>query len=190
MATRNNLAGEKWKPVPGYEARYEVSNFGRVWSIRRTFVVSGLNRACGGRFLKLTPRETGYIGVSLFDRYRVKEFFFVHKLVLLAFSKRPKAGQQVNHIDGNKQNNSLTNLEWVTQSENIQHSVDVLGVRRGRNKLNFKIAEEIRRKKKAGMTGPDLAKMYGVNHTAIYAIVSLKSWRPLLGERSVGRISR
>ena len=95
---------EIWKFIPNTNKQYQVSNLGRVRK--------------NGKILKLTANSRGYLGVGIFGT--VKN---VHRLVITTFKAVPDSkGLVVNHIDGNKLNNKLTNLEWCTQKYNIFHS--------------------------------------------------------------------
>lgn len=98
---------EYWKPVVGYEGHYQVSNFGRVKSIKFG----------KGRILKPTTNLYGYLFVKLCKDGKVKPFT-VHRLVAEAFLPNPDNLPQVNHKDENKQNNIVSNLEWCSAQYN------------------------------------------------------------------------
>lgn len=110
---------EQWKEIAGFEGRYEVSNKGKVRSL--------ISAANGRSLLKkdyriLQPGDyRGYKRVSLTSSNGKRKFFMVHRLVLSAFMPIEN-NMMVNHIDGNKENNSLENLEWCTCSENMKHA--------------------------------------------------------------------
>lgn len=98
----------EWKPVVGYEGLYEVSNYGQVKNVKTQKV--------------LMPRNsTSYSLVALFDKGKRKDVK-VHRLVAKSFLPNPENKPQVNHKDGNKVNNHLSNLEWCTNSENQKHA--------------------------------------------------------------------
>ena len=105
---------EQWAAVVGWEGLYEVSDFGRVRSLRR-WTPAGMR---GGRILK--PRrlpKTGYLRVSLCKNGE-RHDAYIHQLVLQAFVGPCPAGQEVRHLDGNPARNVRSNLCWGTKSEN------------------------------------------------------------------------
>lgn len=96
---------EEWRAVPGYEGLYEVSNIGNVRNVRRNTL------------LRLQKTNNGYIRVVL-SKNRIKTGFQVHRLVCQAFIENPDNLPQVNHIDEDKSNNRVENLEWCTAKYN------------------------------------------------------------------------
>jgi|694.fasta_scaffold133323_7 hypothetical protein len=105
---------EEWKIVAECNGRYYVSNYGRVKSFMY-FREKFLNGGIVGR---------GYRKVILVDKLNKPKQFYVHRLVALAFIPNPENKSSVNHKDGNKLNNNVDNLEWMTQQENVQHAWD------------------------------------------------------------------
>lgn len=126
---------EIWRDIPGYEGLYQVSNLGRVRSLDRyVFTIKG----CGKRFVsgeikKPTQRKSGYLKTGLYKEGKSKTRE-VQRLVAEAFIDNPLGKTQVNHIDGDKTNNCVSNLEWVTPQENTIHSFTVL--KRGLRKVH------------------------------------------------------
>jgi hypothetical protein len=108
-------------PIDGYEDSYEVSDGGDVRSKDRyrTFGRSRVLKRCVIKTLK--EDRDGYFKVWL-SKGSKKTPFFVHRLVATMFLPNPSGLPVVNHIDGNKQNNSITNLEWCTISDNTKHA--------------------------------------------------------------------
>lgn len=100
---------EIFKDIPGYEDQYRITSWGRVFN------------ATSQRFLYPYITKKGYLRVDLYGPDGKRKHFKVHRLVANAFIPNPDGKPQVNHKDGNKQNNSITNLEWVTDEENKAH---------------------------------------------------------------------
>ena len=106
---------EIWKDIVGYEGLYQVSNLGNVKSLHyRNKKIHHI----------LSPRKhhTGYLMVSLTSNRKAK-CFNVHRLVAIAFIPNPNDLPCVNHKDGNKHNNNVSNLEWVTHQQNTRHAI-------------------------------------------------------------------
>lgn len=117
-----NSKMETWKPIPGYEGLYEVSDLGRVRSItKQVFNIfkKGLISK-PGVVLKKESHYRGYDRVCL-CKNRVCMHQYVHRLVALAFLANPENKAYVNHLDENKRNNAVINLEWATESENTRY---------------------------------------------------------------------
>nr|DAS34350.1 MAG TPA: homing endonuclease [Caudoviricetes sp.] len=103
---------EEWIPIEGYEGYYEISNLGRVYSIRRNMILKN----------KISP--TGYARVSL-SVNGVAKHHAVHRLVANAFIKNPDNKPTVNHINENKLDNRVENLEWATNAEQNVHGTRI-----------------------------------------------------------------
>lgn len=101
---------ENWKQVPNF-TKYEASDLGNV-------------RRIGGKVLKQINNGTNYMCVCLCENGKPKRLY-VHRIIAWTFLSETEL-PEVNHIDGNRQNNSLNNLEWVTRSENHIHRYEVL----------------------------------------------------------------
>lgn len=115
-----DLPGEEWRNVVGYKDVYKISSLGRVMSLPKQ-----AGRQYRHRKQILSPKITqyGYRAVSLSVNSKVKHIH-VHRLIAQAFIPNPENKPFVNHIDGNKLNNSINNLEWCTNDENMKHAVD------------------------------------------------------------------
>jgi len=164
---------EEWK-ICTRNDNYAVSNFGRVKRIveeDNTYV---------GRILKMPLNGRGYQRVCLCKNGIVKHCT-VHTLIAEAFlGKRPK-GYEINHIDGDKENNYIWNLEYVTQKENIQHAVENGLCPRGSNHYHSKLVEsdilKIREMYKTGRYCQwEIADKFKVAKQHISLIVRKKAW--------------
>lgn len=109
---------EIWKDIKGYEGYYQVSNFGNVRSLDR---FDGVHDRKGTK-IKPNLKQNGYLQVGL-RKHNKRKWFGIHRLVATHFLRNPNNKPQVNHIDCNKQNNNVSNLEWVTGKENQEHAV-------------------------------------------------------------------
>ena len=118
---KNNCKQEEWKPIQDYEGLYEVSNLGNVRSVDH--YVKNSRNSC--RLIHSSPKKksitNGYEMVWLHKNNKGK-LFYVHRLVAKAFIPNKMDKPFINHIDGNRMNNRVDNLEWCTQSENVYHA--------------------------------------------------------------------
>lgn len=118
----------KWASIEGYEGYYEVSVDGEVRSVDRTitqvsrWTMNTYERVMKGKLLNLKTDKDGYKLVIL-SKDGVQRTYKVHRLVLQAFGANPQGKPQVNHIDNDKSNNSVDNLEWCTNTENTRHAI-------------------------------------------------------------------
>ena len=113
---------EHWVPIPGYENYYEISSLANIRSINRTIPTkSGYLKLEKERTLAQRISNKGYLTVTL-SKNGKSNSKHVHRLLAQAFIPNPENKATVNHIDGNKLNNNLDNLEWATYSENAFHA--------------------------------------------------------------------
>lgn len=174
MTTSNDTT---WRDIPGFEGKYQVSVDGQVRSITK-----GKNgRKPGLIFGKVSTK--GYHSVSLRHNDQATHHS-VHRLVMLAFVGLCPPGMQVNHIDGNKLNNNLSNLEYVTPGQNIQHAFDT-HLREGKRgethwkaKLTAETVIEMRRLYAAGgILQREIGIMFGVSNKAVSEVITRKNWK-------------
>lgn len=116
---RLEIIKEEWKDISGYENFYKVSNLGRVISLPY-IDKRGFKRT--QKFIQLNTDRNGYKRVGLTGNNNKRKYLSVHRLVAQAFIPNPDNKPQVNHKDSDRSNNSVTNLEWVTSSENNTHA--------------------------------------------------------------------
>lgn len=117
-------AGETWRPVPGYEGFYEVSDQGRVRSLDRVVTSKGSAKRVKGQVRRHNINWAGYHLVHL-SREAQKQAVLVHRLVLEAFvGSAPEGKPFALHGNGDRADNRLENLRWGSQSENMMDSVE------------------------------------------------------------------
>lgn len=171
---------EIWKDVVGYEGIYQVSNFGRVKSLEKTFWSTKNNSfSTNKEFIrKLSNTRKGYLRTGLMKDLKQKPFL-VHRLVAIAFIDNPENKPEINHINGIKTDNRVENLEWVTTKENVIHSFEIGLSKRAKgdenksSKLSYKKASEIR---SSNLKNKELSIMYGVSISSIELVKSNKTW--------------
>ena len=167
---------EEWRIIPEFP-RYEISNLGGVKSFTQKdpYIL-------GGNIV-----GKGYYAVSLHKFVNKKKVIrrkYIHRLVAEIFIPNPLNKEEVNHKDGNKLNNYMTNLEWVTKSENMQHAVkmglfhthDCKGKNNGRSKLS---EDEVRNIRKSTGVSEKIAKEYGITGQQVRNIRRGVSWKHL-----------
>lgn len=170
---------EIWKPIVGYEGRYEVSNLGRVRSLDRVVTRSdGVKRRYRGRLMKLGSERGGYLRVMLAKDTKDK-CHKVHKLVARAFIGPRPVDQQIMHLDGNQAHNCKVNLRYGTAKENAAHKklhgTHPAGELNSRAVLSSAAVKRIRSLRGKVSTG-QLAKRYGVSSSHISCVQLGKAW--------------
>lgn len=109
---------EIWKDIPNYEGLYQISNLGNVKSLYR---ITNNNHIIHEKILKPQDNNNGYLIVNLYKNNKMKAKL-IHRLVAKTFIDNPNNYSYINHIDKNKSNNTVNNLEWCTQSYNVIYS--------------------------------------------------------------------
>lgn len=182
---------EVWKDIKGYEGIYQISIKGRVKSLERYRErKDGVLMRDKERFLKLRSDSNGYFKVDL-TKGGTRKTILVHRLVANAFIPNPENKPKVNHKDGIKSNNEVTNLEWNTVSENIKHAYETAlkkstmlkGAENIRSKLSEIQIQYIRenyipKDKEFGTKA--LGEKFGVSQNAISKIVNFKVWKEVI----------
>lgn len=124
----SNKLNEIWKDIKGYEGLYQVSNLGRVKALERKFTYNINTKILKEKIKKQCETskrngKQGYLCTRLKDKNGNSKCLYTHRLVAEAFIPNPDNKETVNHIDGNKHNNNVNNLEWNTFSENNKHAI-------------------------------------------------------------------
>lgn len=192
---------EVWEDIKGYEGFYQVSSYGRIYSFGSEFIKKDSKRYfMEESFLNPYKSQQGYMYVKLCKLGKCKEFR-VHRLVALTFisNDHPEESPVVNHKDGNKINNHVDNLEWVSYSENSLHAhrtglmpksnANKHGNHQGEKHWGAKLTDEkvmfIRkntRKNGGKYTNSELSKLVGISTSVVSNIINFKSWKHI-GDR-------
>ena len=186
---------EEWRPIPGYEGRYEASDQGRVRSLWFKNGTADKPRATP-HVLRLTPSGTGHLRVLL-GRGNDQA---VHRLVLAAFAGPCPPGQECAHANGDPADNRLVNLRWCTHVENLRdmvaHGRRLTGDRNparlhpervprgeavGHAKLTSSAVRRIRTAALRGATQASLSRRYGVKPPTIRDVLTGRTWRHVRG---------
>lgn len=178
---------EIWREIKGYPD-YMVSSNGRVWSKTRVVSRPRGSYLKKGRFLKGRDDTRGYLTLGLVNENGKKQYK-IHRLVAENFLKNTETKREVNHINGIKTDNEVSNLEWATSKENKTHAWNMgLYKKQDRSKYSgencgtskFKEHEiiEIRKiYKSGGISQKALGEMYGTSQAQIYYIVNHITWK-------------
>lgn len=172
-----NLPNEIWKPIKGYEGFYEISSLGRVKSLLRKMKSKNNSYAILKERILKQDNVKGYLRVTLSLNNKTKRIT-THRLVAKSFIENKTKKTCVNHIDGDKKNNTLSNLEWVSYSENELHSYNFLDKINPIRKLKDKDVKYIRENHIKGVGGniKYLADFFEVNVTTIYNVINFKHY--------------
>lgn len=169
---------EIWKSIKEYRGIYSISTFGRVRKDRK-----GNGPTWIGKILKPQINSRGYYHVRLYKK-GIQSTIRIHSLVAKAFLKKDRIRKFVNHKDGNKFNNNMTNLEYMTTSENHRHAfrngfrISVKGSQHNQAKLTEKQVIEMREKHKTGnYKYRELSKIYKINESTAWQIINYQRWK-------------
>lgn len=159
---------EIWKDIPGYEGVYQINTYGTVKSLDRYVKHSkGGPKLIKGKVIS-SKIDKGYHRVKL-CKDGSRKYYAVHRLVALTFIDNPHNLPVINHIDGNKLNNHISNLEWCTISENTQHAYNT-GLC---DEVRIKVSESRKKPVRCITTGEEFssiqeaAEHYGIHDVSI-----------------------
>lgn len=167
---------EIWKEITNYEGLYEVSNLGRIKSLKRItngekYGVHKLNEKI------LKNGKCGNYNIVVLRKNGKSKTLYVHRLVAKAFINNPNNYKEVNHKDGNTTNNNVENLEWCNRSYNIKHSYVILN----RKKAIQGLKEYIKKHKKK-------VNQYDLDGNYIRSWNCIKDAENFYGIKSIGKI--
>lgn len=156
---------------------YEVDTDGNVYSLK--FNKERLMKQCYNMF--------GYKHVSIVDKNGKRKTIHVHRLIAQAFIPNLLNKREVNHINGNKDDNSVKNLQWSTRLENMRHAhnnnlINIKGENHPTSKLTKNNVIEIYKLREAGMSNVAISKIFGVSNGLISVIVNGKVWKEVYNE--------
>lgn len=171
----------EWKDIPGYEGLYQVSDGGEVKSLQRVVIrKNGRRMPVTESMVSQIIDSSGYRSICL-HRSGKRSTARIHKLVAIVFIGDCQAKAEVNHKNGIKTDNRLSNLEYCTRSENVQHAYDTHLTPKGEEhycaKLNWDKVRQIRSMRTTGLSYSELARLFNVSPGSILCIVKIKTWK-------------
>lgn len=169
---------EQWQDIKEYTGRYQVSNLGRIKSLTRKTKTIKIKET----IMRLQKHPSGYLQIAL-SKKSIKKRFYIHRLVLEAFLPIQKNKLEANHKDGDKTNNLLENLEWVSRSYNHVHAYNtlhkprMLGSKHPHSKLTEEDVLKMRQLFKDGVTKKAIAKQFGIAYNTAQQIIIRRRWK-------------
>ena len=174
-----------WEDVLEFESFYQISNFGRLRSKSR-IVANGQDnkseRLVIGRIIKTQNNGKGYLQYYV-SIHRKRIMRYAHRLVAYYFLPNPNHYTEINHKDGNKSNNNVSNLEWCSKSQNMVHAINTglkvsqKGEEVARAKLNNESVLQIRKLASEKMLHKDIAKKFNISIGYIWHLVNKTKWK-------------
>lgn len=174
-------ANEEWRPVIGYESEYAVSNLGRIKRLKES---TARRRYPVGMILKPTLQKNGYTIIRLVDENGKRQALYMHRVVAIAFLGAIPTKHEVNHINRDRTDNRLENLEYLTRGKNNTHSYKEDGqgwvTSHVKNSMTDVQVREIKERYKNGESRSDIAKSLNSTYKIISNIVRGKTYRHVL----------
>lgn len=172
------FCGDELREAPGFEGLFSVTRDGRVWAHARSWVRGkGSPGEHDGHWMNPVLDKTGYhrVRISLGSR---RHFPSVHRLVALAWIPNPLSLPQVNHLDGQKLNNRVENLEWCSAGDNVRHahSIGLHGPHPCR-KLSDDGARTLRARHANGDSVTELARDFLIDRKTVYGVLKGRTYR-------------
>lgn len=171
---------EIWKDVIGFEGFYQVSNMGRIKRLSGLVEVNGGHKEVKEYILKQSRRSDNYMSVTMSGGGKRKTRL-VARIVAENFIENLEFKKEVNHISGDKSDNSVKNLEWTTRKENAEHAskngLMSKGEKHGVSKLKEFEVKDIRKLyKNGGISQTKIAKKYSVTQHTVWCIIKNITW--------------
>lgn len=152
-----------WQPIHDFEGVYEVSKNGDIRIVK------------SGKLKTPQKMKNGYMQVLLWKGKQAKGFL-VHRIVAEAFIENPRCCTDVNHIDGDKQNNCVSNLEWCTRSENLKHAYKMHLRTPSNQKLSIGDVKYIR-ENPDNLTRKEISEKLNVNYWTVCSVCQNKCFK-------------
>lgn len=170
----NDLPGEIWTDIPGYENRYQISNYGRVKSIilkKHSIIKKTLS--------------SGKFKVILSNKKRFRKNESIGRITATVFLREPKENEVIRYKDRNMLFDAVVNLEWISRKERSQEAYQngsfpkehSSGLKNGMSKLTPNQILQIRNKKNQGLSNVELSKTFGVSYSCIHNVVNGRRWK-------------
>lgn len=172
------------KVIKGYD-KYSIDEYGVIKNISRDYVLQPRNSGFGG-----------YMTLSLINNEGKRKTKFIHRLVAENFIDNKNNLPIVNHIDGNKFNNHVSNLEWVTVAENIQHAYDTglhikaSGVDSPNTNLSYQKVHNICASLMGGLKIKSVAELHGVSESIVHNIKNRKCFIDITHQYDLDQVKR
>lgn len=178
---------EIWKDIPGYEGAYQASTHGRIKSLDRICPQGGYklvkNNLIKGKILKLGIHRDGYLKTFLSKKGN-KKCFTVHRLIALTFLGPRPIAYATGHLNGNRKDNRIENLKYVTYKENSSHlslhGTLLFGTKHPRAKFTEEMVTKLRSEYRPGRKGPSsvfLSKKYNLPVSSVRNVVYRLNWK-------------
>lgn len=174
---------EIWSDISGYEGMYQVSNQGRIRGLDRIIVQKdGKKQKIRGKIISIGIKNNGYYMGQICSKGKMVNLT-VHRLMALAFIPKVEGKEYVNHIDGNRANNNLSNLEWVNMKENSLHGVNRakeeqrLYTSCKKNTPEFILL--LRAEYANGKGQTQISKEYGIKYNSLGHILKRRTWKSI-----------
>lgn len=169
--------GEEWRDIVGFEGFYKISNYGRVVSLERR-VVTKRNYVYHYKKKMMRPHfDEEYVKVQLRTSLGKSKGYRLHRLIAEAFIPNPENLPQVNHVNGNKSDNRIENLEWCTHQHNVDHAI-ITGLKEiaTRRHVTEEQVRQVRVELNNGLTYPQIVKKLNITEAIIGNIKRGNSW--------------
>ena len=188
------MINETWRDIKGYEGLYAISSTGRVKRLARNRIIAtGVNKPLKEKMIKTFKGKHGYIHVNLWKNGQMKQHR-IHRLIMLAHTEKPQNKNVINHIDGDKTNNILENLEWCTPKENSHHAYTTglakgkQGIENSQGRLTSKEIIAIRELYSTGkFTQKELSERFEISTGHVSDIINRKRWSWLTEEKELSQ---